>query len=223
MTAETTVLIADDHPIFLNGLKDIIDSDPGYTVVAAAQNGEQAVKCYQQTQPALVVLDINMPLMDGLEAARKLKEINPLVPIAILTMHNSQGPFDKAMEIGVQGYVLKENAILDLLNCLAALRGGSKFVSPHVAKHFTSQKRNVENIREKLQSLTRSEMRILRLIGNYKTSQQIADELFVTRKTISNHRNNINSKLELKGNHSLLRFAIEYGEVLADLITNEES
>ncbi len=217
MATKIKVCIADDHPIFLSGLKGIIDASRNFEVVGEAKNGEEMLKLCELRSPDIVLLDIDMPVMNGLEAAKALKEKHPLLPIAMLTMHNSKGPFDAAMNLGIHGYVIKENAILDVINCLDALSEGQKYVSPDVQRHFQSKKREDQALKDRFESLTKTEIQVLAKVAAYKTSQEIADTLFVTRKTISNHRNNIARKLDLKGNHSLLRFAIEHVETINDL------
>lgn len=209
------IVIADDHPIFRRGLFEILKGQYDFEVVGEAGDGALAVAEVERQQPDIAVLDIDMPVMNGLDAARKIRANFPEVRIAMLTVHNSKGPFDLAMSIGVEGYVLKENAVLDIVACLHAIAKGEQYVSPQVRERLRERKREDHNLRTRIDSLTKTERIILARIAQYKTSQTIADELFISRKTVSNHRNNINEKLGLRGNHSLLRFSIEHQELLA--------
>ncbi|HHG86490.1 MAG TPA: response regulator transcription factor [Bacteroidetes bacterium] len=209
------IVIADDHPIFRRGLFEILQGQYDFEVIGEAANGEQAVAEAERLIPDIVVLDIDMPVMNGLDAAGKIRALFPEMRLAILTVHNSKGPFDLAMSIGVEGYVLKENAVLDIVACLHAISQGEQYVSPQVQDQLRERKRMDKNLEARIASLTKTERNILRKIACYKTSQTIANELFVTRKTVSNHRSNINEKLGLRGNHSLLRFSIEHLDLIS--------
>lgn len=202
------VVIADDHPIFLAGLESILVSMPEYEIAGKATNGKQAVDLVKLHQPSLVILDIDMPVMNGIEAAEIiLKETGAFV--VILTMHKDRNTFLRVMDLGVQGYVLKENAIIDMEQCLLSVFGGGIFISPQVA-HFLLQKTKVvEEKPQELEGLTASETRILKLVAQSKTTKTISEELFVSEKTVTNHRYNISQKLNLKGSNSLLLYALK--------------
>jgi two-component system response regulator DegU len=207
------ILIADDHPIFLKGLKEVIETDEGLRVVASATNGKEALFAFQSYSPDLVVLDIDMPKMTGLEAAEKLLQIKPDLPIIMLTMHKEKAPFMKSLEIGAGGYVLKENAVSDIVVAIYKVFGGDAYLSPEISSFLLKRTQNIgksEDLDIKA-VLTPSELQIMKMISTYKTSKEIADELFISEKTVFNHRMNIAKKLNLTGKNSLLRFALNHG------------
>ena len=206
------ILIADDHPIFLKGLKEVIELEEGFQVVAQAVNGHEALLAMQRCQPDVVVLDIDMPRLNGLEAAEKMLALRPQLPILLLTMHKERAPFMKALEIGVCGYVLKENAVTDVVNGIHAVVQGSNYISPDMSAFLLRKpaKAARPGLADAMATLTPAERQILQLVAGYKSSKEIAGELFISEKTVFNHRMNISRKLNLTGKNSLLRFAIEH-------------
>jgi DNA-binding NarL/FixJ family response regulator len=205
------IVIADDHPIFLKGLKEVIESDKDLTVIAEAPNGKAAVDAFHHFKPDVIVLDIDMPKMNGLEAAEKILEQKENQPIIVLTMHKDKALFMKSLEIGVLGYLLKENAVLDVIAAIYNVYEGNSYISPELSVHLLKRNKSAEikKSNDAFESLTPSEKKILKMIAEYKTSREIADELFISEKTVFNHRMNISKKLNLTGKNSLLRFAIE--------------
>lgn len=208
---EIRLLIADDHPIFLKGLKEVIEMDADLKVIVSAKNGQEALHSFQSHNVDVVVLDIDMPRMNGLEAAEKMLHIQPSLPIIMLTMHKEKAPFLKALEIGVLGYVLKENAVSDIVHAIYKAKDGDLYLSPEISayllKKTSALQRQSKNDLKTL--LTPAETHIMKMISEYKSSKEIADELFISEKTVSNHRMNIAKKLNLSGKNSLLRFALE--------------
>ncbi|GGH53294.1 response regulator [Dyadobacter endophyticus] len=208
---EIRLLIADDHPIFLKGLQEVIEIDPDLKVIVSAKNGQEALLSFQSHNVDVVILDIDMPRLTGLEAAEKMLHIQPDLPIIILTMHKEKAPFLKALEIGVLGYVLKENAVSDIVHAIYKAKDGDLYLSPEISayllKKTSALQRQPKN--DLKASLTPSETQIMKMISEYKSSKEIADALFISEKTVSNHRMNIAKKLNLTGKNSLLRFALE--------------
>ncbi|MGV3502884.1 MAG: response regulator transcription factor [Adhaeribacter sp.] len=206
------ILIADDHPIFLKGLKEVIEMEEGFIVVEQAVNGHEAVLALQRCQPDVVVLDIDMPRLNGLEAAEKMLALQPQLPILLLTMHKERAPFMKALEIGVCGYVLKENAVTDVVNAIHAVVQGGNYLSPDMSAFLLRKpvKPARPALADAVATLTPAERQILQMVAAYKSSREIAEELFISEKTVFNHRMNISRKLNLTGKNSLLRFAIEH-------------
>lgn len=209
---KTTILIADDHPIFLKGLKEVIESDSRYEVIFEAKNGLEALAIARTRNPMVTILDIDMPEMNGLVAADELIKIVPDAAVILLTMHKAKDTFLRALEIGVAGYVLKENAVVDVIHAIEAVISGNSYISPEMSSFLLSQRRgnHKPTPNDLLHTLTPSEMKILKMVGSYKSTKAIADELFISEKTVSNHRMNILRKLNLTGKNSLLRFAIEH-------------
>ena len=207
------IVIADDHPIFLKGLKEVLEMNQDFIVQSAAVNGVEAVEAVKSFSPDLVILDVDMPKMNGLEAAEKIQELIPDLPIILLTMHKEKAPFLKALEIGILGYVLKENAVTDIIHAIEAVMDSHPYISPEMSAYLlkkNTKSKTVKTDEDLLSLLTPSETRIVQLISLYKTSKEIADELFISEKTVFNHRMNIAKKLNLTGKNSLLRFAIEH-------------
>ncbi len=204
------ILIADDHPIFLKGLKEVIETDEELKVVSVASNGQNAIDAFKSNKSVdVVVLDIDMPRMNGLEAAESIIRTRE-VPVIILTMHKDKALFLKSLEIGIQGYLLKENAVSDVINAIHKVYEGNTYISPELSILLFKRKLHAdEDTPDYLSVLTPSEKRILGMIGEYKSSRDIAEELFISEKTVFNHRMNICKKLNLTGKNSLLRFAIE--------------
>ncbi|RDC63557.1 response regulator transcription factor [Adhaeribacter pallidiroseus] len=206
------LIIADDHPIFLKGLWEGLEMEEDFTVIAQATNGQEAFMAVQTYRPDVVVLDIDMPRMNGLEAAEKMLEINPQLPIILLTMHKEKAPLLKALELGICGYVLKENAVTDIMHAIRIVAAGNPYISPEMSLFLLRKPQNTakQKTQEVLELLTPAERQITQLVAQYKTSKEIADELFISEKTVFNHRMNIAKKLNLTGKNSLLRFALEH-------------
>ena len=209
---QLNVLIEDDHPIFLKGLKEVIETDKELKVAATANNGQSAVDVFQSNKSIdVVVLDIDMPRMNGLEAAESMLRIREDIPIIVLTMHKDKALFMKALEIGTMGYLLKENAVVDVVTAIHKVAEGSTYLSPELSIYlFKRNKPAAGDEKDLTELLTPSEKKILKLVANYKSSKEIADELFISEKTVFNHRMNISKKLNLTGKNSLLRYAIEH-------------
>jgi DNA-binding NarL/FixJ family response regulator len=214
------VIIVDDHPLYRQGLKQVIDDDPRFTLLAEASNGTQALQLIESMKPDLVVLDIGLPDLTGLEVAARLQaESNP-VAVVMLTMLKDEAAFNKAMSFGVKGYVLKENAVSEITACMAAVAAQQPYISPSLSGYLLRRHERAQALGEhvpELSDLTVAERRILKRIADKKTSKDIAAELFVSPRTVETHRANICTKLNLKGNNSLLQFALENRELLAEL------
>ena len=212
MEQKINIVIADDHPIVRQGFIRVIEMDPSFKIVAQAGDGEEAVALIREHQPHVAVLDVSMPGKTGLEIVKTLREEQPDMQFVILTMYKDREYFDEAMEQGVKGYVLKENAVNDLLECLKAVHQGRHYISPTLSGYLLDNGGDSGRKKDKsqLDELTASEKRVLRLIGENQTSKEIADALFISYRTVQNHRFNICQKLGLKGHNKLLQFAIEH-------------
>ncbi len=202
----------DDHPLFRQGLRQVVEGDPRFELVGEAGDGETALKLIQEKKPDVGVLDINLPGMSGLEVARELQRQRASTRIIILTMYKEEETFNRALDLGVRGFVLKENAVEDIRNALAAVSDGEHYLSPSISgylvrRHTRSQALTAQ--KPGLEDLTKAERRILKLISEKKTSRQIGAELFISTRTVEAHRANICTKLDLSGSHSLLQFALE--------------
>jgi DNA-binding NarL/FixJ family response regulator len=210
---ELRILIADDHPIFRKGLRQVIEADAHLTVVAEADDGTTALQQIQQLQPDIAILDIHMPNMSGFELARAVEEQGIQVEVIFLTMHKAEDMFNAAMDMGVKGYVLKDSAVTDIVGSIKAVMDGQPFISPQLSSFLLNRSARAATLRQhrpRLDELTPTEWRVLRMLAEYKTSKQIADELCIHPRTVDNHRANICTKLELRGSHALLKFVIEH-------------
>jgi DNA-binding NarL/FixJ family response regulator len=213
MNTEITVLIADDHPIFRKGLREILEAEPSLRLVGEAEDGARALSMLRALRPQVAVLDVDMPELDGIGVARAVRQENLPTAIVLLTMHRHEDYFNAALDLGVSGYVLKDSASSDVVAAIRAVSTGQRFVTPLLTdlllKHYQAAQAAAKP-QTGLPSLTEAERRILKLIAQYKSSQEIADELFISVRTVDAHRANIAGKLDLKGVRALLRFALEH-------------
>ena len=217
MKNEIKLFIADDHPVFRAGLKVLIEKDAQMKIVGEANDGAEALEKVFQTDADIAILDIDMPGKDGFEVAQKLRESNSPTKTIFLTMHKDEHFLNKALELDVKGYLIKESAVTDIINCIKNVADGRIFISPAISGLLLKRTRQAEKTKEtnlNLESLTETERRILSMIAEYKTSREIADELFVSFRTIENHRANIARKLNIKGNHALIKYAVENRELI---------
>ena len=212
MPGRIKVLIVDDHPLFRQGLRQLVEADHRFELVGEAGDGRSALQLIMEKKPDIAMLDVNLPIMSGLEVARSLQEKRSSTHAVILTMYKEEETFNRAVDLGVKGFVLKENAVQDILDCLVAVAAGQHYLSPTISGYLIRRRGRAEELAVKkpgLDDLTKAERRILKLIAEKKTSREIATELFISPRTVEAHRANICDKLELRGSHSLLQFALE--------------
>jgi DNA-binding NarL/FixJ family response regulator len=216
MNTRRTIVIADDHPLLRKGLRQMIEALPD-TDVMEAENGEEALRIIREHRPALALLDIEMPKMTGFDVAKRVNDESLPVSVIFLTMYNEEQVFNKALDTGVKGYVLKENAISEVHQCIAAVSEGKYFLSPSISDFLIRRNTRLAAPAQEssgLSLLTPAERNVLKLVAGMNTNQQIADALSISIKTVHNHRNNICSKLGLNGAHALLKFASEHSTQL---------
>ena len=207
------VLIADDHPIFRKGLEEVVSEAEGLKLLETVADGEQAVASAARLKPDVVVLDYEMPRVDGVEAARRLRSADPSAALVLLTGHKDEAIFNAAMDAGVQGFVLKDNAAEELVACIRCVAGGEPYVSPSAARFLLRRREHAEDLRRQrpgLDRLTETERRVLHLVAENLTTKEIAARLGVSPRTVENHRFRMSEKLGLSGSHSLLKFAFEH-------------
>lgn len=216
--AALRVLLVDDHPLFRQGLRQEIAGCPDMRVVGEAAGGGQAIRLFEEVVPDLVVLDMNLPDMTGLDIARRLLQQRPQARLAVLTMLRDEDVFNAALSLGVLGYVLKECAADEIMDCLRTVAQGEPYVSAQLSG-FLLRRRSARQAQDvdSLDRLTTAERRVLRLLAQTMTTKEIARELGVSPRTIDAHRANISDKLGLTGSHGLLRFAIERRRELDEL------
>jgi DNA-binding NarL/FixJ family response regulator len=204
------IVIADDHPVFRLGLRQIIEAEAGFAVIGEASDGQGALEMIRALRPAIAILDIAMPHLDGLGVAGQLLADKSSAEIIFVTMFREEKLFTKALEAGVKGYVLKDSAATDIVSCIKAVAAGQHYASPGLTTYLVKRVRRAaaDAPRSGVEDLTPTERRVLSLIADYKTSKAIAEELFISPRTVDTHRNNICQKLGIHGSHALMKFAL---------------
>ena len=212
MPTDITVFVAEDHPLFLRGLRETLETDSELRIVGQATNGLEAWHRITELKPRVAVLDIELPGLSGLEIARKLREQKAPTAVLVLTMHKQVEIFEQAMDLGVLGYVLKENAPAELLAGIKRVAAGEPYFSPLVSGYLLNRNTRARSLLQHtpgLMNLTQCQRAILKRIAEDRTSKEIADELGISYRTVENHRSNICERLHLHGSHSLLKFAFD--------------
>jgi DNA-binding NarL/FixJ family response regulator len=205
----TRVLLADDHPVVRNGLRDLLNSEPDFRVVAEVDDGAKAIERALADDVDLVILDVTMPRMTGLQAARELAARKPELRILMLSMHENEQFLFEALRAGASGYVLKTAADRDLVNaCRATMRGETFLYAGAVAALV---REHLERDATSLDPLTPRELEVVKLVAEGHTSDEIAGMLFISRKTVDRHRANILEKLGMRDRVDLTRYAIRRG------------
>ena len=215
MTDITRILLADDHSVLRSGLRLLIDHQPDLAVVGEASDGVETIKKAQETRPDIILLDLNMPQMDGLTALPKLKEAVPESRILILTMHDDVNYLRQALESGASGYVLKKAVDSELLNAIrAVMRGETPVHSAMTQKLFQLGKRDTQEVtgaKNPWQALSEREYNVLRLVALGHTNAEIGEDLYISPKTVETYRARAMEKLGLNTRAQVVRSALKYG------------
>ncbi len=207
MESQIKVITADDHPIVRQGLRMMIESDKSLVIVAQAGDGEAAVSLIEEHRPDVAVLDIDMPKMDGFQVVRELQRRKIGIEVVFLTMHGEEEVFEEAIDLGVKGYVLKDSATTDIVDCIKSAASGRPFISPSLSALLLNRRRRTTELEKEqpgLHLLSPTELKVLKLIANDKTSKEIGEKLFISHRTVETHRTNICRKLELHGSLALV-------------------
>jgi two-component system, NarL family, response regulator DegU len=194
------ILIADDHPIFRSGLRQLLDA-------------AEALAQLQTAAPHVAILDVNMPNKDGFALAHEINEQRLPVKLVFLTMYTEERFFNAAIDLGVQGYLLKDSAVTEVIACVKTVAAGGHFISPVLSTYLLNRTRRHGELQHEapaLSELTSAERRVLKLLAEGKTSPQIAAELNLSVRTVQHHRANIGDKLDLRGGNALMQFAIRH-------------
>ena len=212
MKPDIRILIADDHPVFRRGLRQVIDAESGMTVVGEAEEGNSALETIRKEKPHVAVVDIHMPGTGGFDLMRAVRNENLATEVIFLTMYNDESTFNAAMDLGAKGFVLKESAISDIIASIRTVTTGRPYISAALSGFLLNRSDRASQLAKQqpgLSELTPTEMKILKMIAEYKTSKEIAEHLHIHYRTVDNHRTNICQKLGLHGSHALLKFALE--------------
>jgi len=213
---KTRILLADDHSLVRRGLRLVLETQPDLEVVAEAGDGAEAVKLASNPDIDLAILDISMPRMTGLQAARELQQRRPDLRILVLSMHESEQYFYEALRVGASGYVVKRAADRDLVEaCRAAMRGEPFLYPGAVTALIADSLRRERDGEEHRDPLTPRETEVIKLVAESYTNQQIAEALVISEKTVERHRANILEKLGMRDRVELTRYAIRNGLVEA--------
>tara|TARA_B110000967_G_C18603318_1_gene420347 strand:- start:26 stop:688 length:663 start_codon:yes stop_codon:yes gene_type:complete len=206
---QTKILIADDHPVFLFGLQSIINTIDNCVVVNVASDGVSALSLIRSTKPNIVILDIDMPGLNGIQVAKKVSKLKPPIKIVFLTMNKDESIFNLAFDSGAISYVIKDNAAIDIVRCIKSVSNGDFFVSPQINAYHLNRISSLKSTDFSLiNRLTDTEKLVLKEVSENRSSLEIAVKLSITNKTVQNHRFNICKKMKLEGVNSLLSYAL---------------
>jgi DNA-binding NarL/FixJ family response regulator len=204
-----TVLIADDQNLFRSGLAALLDKDPRVTVVGQAVNGEEAVRMVDELRPNLVLMDLKMPVMEGVEATRLIRGQHPEIAVIILSSFGGDSYLLQALEAGASGYVLKDTNVATIVNSMLAIVGGATVISGAIADRLLGMLSTKP--KESFDGLTPREVEILKLVAVGLANKQIAYRLKVSEKTVRNHISNVYEKLGIQGRSHAVIYAARKG------------
>ena len=208
-----TVLLAEDHMVVREGFRKLLEAEDDLEVLGEAQTGRQAVELTRKLRPAVVVMDIAMPLLNGLEATRQIRKAVPSTKVVILSAHSDDAYVDEAIAIGAVGFLLKQTSAHDLSKAIREVQKGHTFFSPSIARRLHDQKIPAGGValRKKVARLSSRELEVLQLIAEGKANKQTAAELGISIKTVEKHRQNLMAKLNIHEISGLTRYAIAAG------------
>ncbi|MCD6294920.1 MAG: response regulator transcription factor [Deltaproteobacteria bacterium] len=222
MSKKKTVLIVDDHPLFREGLKSLLAGHSGFEVVGEAGTGREALLKAEELRPDLVVMDLSLPDQSGIDVTRSIRGLLSETRIMMLSMHSKIDYITEAFQVGATGYVVKESASERLIECLETVSRGEYFIdaslSHQVAKNLMESGEKAAKITDAGYGLlTSREQQVMRLIAEGLATKKIAEKLFISPKTVENHRTNIMNKLDLHSAMELVRYAAKLGLIDVDL------
>ncbi len=212
------VLVADDHTILRQGIKSLLANEEEIEVIGEAKNGREALTIIEETLPDVILMDIAMPGLNGLEATRRIKKKFPRMKVLVLTMYTNEEYIFQILNAGANGYLVKETAFQDLISAIKAVYKNEAFMSPSISKKVINSyiKRAQNDEQEICEILTTREREILQLIAEGNSSKKIAELLFISPKTVETHRTHIMDKLNIHNRTGLVKYAIRKGIVDVD-------
>ena len=205
------IVVVDDHKIVRDGLCSLIDGLSGYTIVGRAENGRQAIEVARRGKPDIIIMDVSMPEMNGIDATSAIMEETPFCKIVVLSMHSDKRFITGALQAGASGFLLKECAFQELHQALDAVRSGQTYLSPKIAGTVVHDYRRRLLSEAKEENLTTKEREVLQLIAEGRSTKEIADKLFISVKAIEGRRGRLMEKLQINSVAGLVKYAIREG------------
>jgi DNA-binding NarL/FixJ family response regulator len=210
MIKKTRLVIVDDHQLIIDGIKALLRDEESIQIVGEASNGKEAIEVIDLLETDVVLLDIDMPVMDGIETSKILHQKYPKLAIIILSMHAEKGLIKNLVEIGVKGYLLKNSSRAEILKALNEVMEGNSYFSPEVTLSLLNK--SIENGRRQAEiNLTDREEEVLCLIASGFTNKEIGEKLFISHRTVDTHRTNLMKKLDVNNLAGLVSYAIKHG------------
>lgn len=214
------IMLADDHPVFRSGLKNIVLTETDFEVISEAENGKEAIEKAIEFEPDIIIMDINMPVKDGIEATRTIKEVLPSTKILILTMYSDEAYLKEGLNAGASGYVLKRAVDTELITAVKTVLKGEHYIYPTLipslyGKPVEERTENSDNLEVDL--LSPREKEVLKYIALGYTQKEISTELFISIKTVDTYKTRVMEKIGAKKKSSLVRYALKHG-----ILTNNE-
>jgi two-component system nitrate/nitrite response regulator NarL len=205
------VIIADDHQMFIDGLKSLLQNEKAIKVIGEATNGEEVLEVVKRCKPDIVLLDISMPVMDGIQTTRRLHSDFPNVKVLMLTMHNKLEYISNLMESGAAGYILKNTGKKELIEAIQTIVAGGNYYSSEVTETIMKSLHKSKEENKEEVHLTNRERDVLLLVAQEYSTKQIADKLFISQNTVETHRKNLMSKLKVRNVAGLVKCALQLG------------
>jgi two-component system response regulator NreC len=211
------VLLAEDHTIVRKGLRSLLTAEADIEIVGEAEDGQQTIELVQHLLPDVVLMDITMPILNGLEATRQIKKLFPQVKVLVLTVHSSEEYIFQILRAGASGYVVKQAAVSELVQAIRSVYQGNSFLSPSISRQaIEAYGRRAKAMEDKYDRLTDREREVLQLIAEGHTNHEIAQLLHVTVKTVEAHRAHLTEKLNLRSTAELTKYALRKGMISPD-------
>lgn len=207
-----SLLLVDDQTIFLEGIESLLDRMPDVTVVGKAHNGQDALRMASDLQPDIVLMDINMPHMDGIEASKRIRKACPATRVVVLSMYGHREFVLELLDSGVGGYLLKSTGMAELSQAILTVAAGGQYIAQELRELAAASDKHTDRDGELGYGvLTKREVQVVKLILKERTTQEIADQLFLSAATVETHRRNIMHKLDVRNTAGLVKYAMERG------------